>query len=74
VPGDLSIVGFDDIPEAKHYSPPLTTIRQDFGWLGARAIEVLLAQIEREAMAPAAEYPVPQLIVRGSTGPPRAGR
>lgn len=74
VPGELSIVGFDDIPEAKHYSPPLTTVRQDFGWLGSQAMAVLLAQIEGgEATAPS-EYPVPQLIVRASTAPPRAGR
>jgi len=74
VPGDISIVGFDDIPEAKHYSPPLTTVHQDFGWLGAQAIAVLLAQIEGEDATPPAEYPVPQLIVRASTAPPPPGR
>ncbi|MEN0084644.1 MAG: LacI family DNA-binding transcriptional regulator [Leifsonia sp.] len=74
VPEQLSIVGFDDIPEAKHYSPPLTTVRQDFGWLGARAIAVLLAQIEGEDTGPPAEFPVPQLIVRASTAPPPPGR
>src|SRR3546814_5251158 len=36
VPGDISIVGFDDIPEAAHFSPPLTTVRQDFPELGRR--------------------------------------
>ncbi|ANF32657.1 LacI family transcriptional regulator [Leifsonia xyli] len=71
VPEDVSIVGFDDIPEAKHYDPPLTTIRQDFSWLGARAIDVLLAQIEGDADGPPPEFPVPQLVVRKSTGPPR---
>ena len=60
VPSDLSIVGFDDIPEAKHFAPPLTTIRQDFGWLGARAIDVLVSQIEGED-ATEPEYPVPEL-------------
>ncbi|WP_431220066.1 LacI family DNA-binding transcriptional regulator [Leifsonia xyli] len=71
VPGDLSIVGFDDIPEAKHFAPPLTTVRQDFGRLGAQAIDVLLAQIEGEEAPLPAEYPVPQLLVRQSTAPPR---
>ena len=75
VPGDLSIVGFDDIPEAKHFAPPLTTIRQDFSWLGARAIDVLVSQLEGEQVASPTEYPVPQLLVRQSTAPPRpAGR
>jgi DNA-binding LacI/PurR family transcriptional regulator len=70
VPRDLSIVGFDDIPEAKHFAPPLTTIRQDFGRLGAQAIDVLLAQIEGEDLPDAPEYTVPELVVRASTAPP----
>lgn len=69
VPEQLSIVGFDDIPEAKHYSPPLTTVRQDFSWLGARAIAVLMAQIEGTSNPPASEFPVPELVVRSSTAP-----
>jgi DNA-binding LacI/PurR family transcriptional regulator len=72
IPGDLSIVGFDDIPEAKHFAPPLTTIRQDFAWLGAHAIDVLVTQIEGgDASTIAAEYPIPQLVVRQSAAPPR---
>jgi len=70
VPRDLSIVGFDDIPEAKHFAPPLTTIRQDFGRLGAQAIDVLLAQIEGEELPDEPEYAVPELVVRSSTAPP----
>ncbi|MDR6972988.1 LacI family DNA-binding transcriptional regulator [Leifsonia shinshuensis] len=70
VPHDMSIVGFDDIPEAKHFAPPLTTIRQDFGLLGAQAIDVLLAQIEGDESPGATEYAVPELVVRQSTAPP----
>jgi DNA-binding LacI/PurR family transcriptional regulator len=75
VPEDLSVVGFDDIPEAKHFSPPLTTVRQDFSGLGRRAIDVLLADIERvEVPSPAepeaTELEVPELVVRRSTAPP----
>ena len=46
VPEQVSIVGFDDIPEAEFFSPPLTTVSQDFGAVGRGSIEVLLRQIE----------------------------
>ncbi|SDK96618.1 transcriptional regulator, LacI family [Cryobacterium psychrotolerans] len=69
VPGDLSVVGFDDIPEAAHFWPPLTTVRQDFPELGRRCIALLLRSLGGEAEG----YPgtiVPELIVRASTAPP----
>ena len=71
VPGDLSVVGFDDIPEARHASPPLTTIRQEFGRLGEVAIDRIVALIEgREADAGSVtDRTVLQL--RESTAPPR---
>nr|WP_286278956.1 LacI family DNA-binding transcriptional regulator [Naasia aerilata] len=47
-PGDISIVGFDDIPEAAHFAPPLTTVRQDFPELGRRCVALLLGQLEGE--------------------------
>lgn len=46
VPEQVSVVGFDDVPESEFFSPPLTTIRQDFGAVGRHSIEVLLRQIE----------------------------
>ena len=67
VPGDLSVVGFDDIPEAQHFWPPLTTVAIDFAELGRRCVE-LLTPVD------AALRPVdltPQLVVRGSTSRPR---
>jgi DNA-binding LacI/PurR family transcriptional regulator len=67
VPGDISIVGFDDIPEAAHFSPPLTTVRQDFPELGRRCVDLLLGAAAGEEPVSAAI--VPELIVRGSTGP-----
>ncbi|WP_431279407.1 LacI family DNA-binding transcriptional regulator [Leifsonia poae] len=67
VPGDLSVVGFDDIPEAKHLAPPLTTVRQDFAQLGASAIGLLLAEIEGSPSPETPEFAVPELIVRSST-------
>ena len=42
VPEDVSIIGFDDVPEAGYYRPPLTTVRQDFGEVGRRALSTLV--------------------------------
>jgi DNA-binding LacI/PurR family transcriptional regulator len=65
VPEDLSIVGFDDVPEAAFYHPPLTTVRQDLAEAGRRAVALLLGESD------AAPSVRPQLIVRASTAPPR---
>lgn len=73
VPDDLSVVGFDDIPEAKHFIPPLTTVRQDFRQLGTRAIDILIADIEGHEPPDLASFPVPELVVRASTAPPASG-
>jgi DNA-binding LacI/PurR family transcriptional regulator len=48
VPGDVSVVGFDDIPEAAHFTPSLTTVRQDFSALGRRMMEIVRASIDSE--------------------------
>ena len=45
VPEDVSMVGFDDVPEAAFFSPPLTTVRQDFDELGRQSLELLLDRI-----------------------------
>ena len=69
VPGDVSVVGFDDVPEAAYYTPPLTTVRQDFAELGRRGVQLVLARLRGEGFSAA---PVmPQLVVRRSTGPVR---
>lgn len=69
VPQRVSVVGFDDIPEAEHFWPPLTTIRQDFDELGRRCVARLLgtAQDVRAGPIPA------ELIVRASTASPTPG-
>lgn len=68
VPEQISIVGFDDIPESEFFSPPLTTIRQDFGAVGRRSIDVLLRQIESGEALPHERLVVPpQFVLRGST-------
>ena len=68
VPGDVSVVGFDDLAEAKHFLPPLTTVRQDFQELGERSVDVLLAEIEGRDHEQRAMI-VPELMVRASTRP-----
>ncbi|MFG6403483.1 MULTISPECIES: LacI family DNA-binding transcriptional regulator [unclassified Microbacterium] len=69
VPRDVSIVGFDDIPEAAHFWPPLTTVRQDFAELGRRCVELLLGPIDGGPPV-TAEIIIPELIVRASAGAP----
>ncbi|WP_093262737.1 LacI family DNA-binding transcriptional regulator [Thermostaphylospora chromogena] len=72
VPEQISVVGFDDIPEAEFFSPPLTTVRQDFDAVGRRSIEVLLRQIEKgEPFGPGPLVVSPRLIIRASTSPAR---
>lgn len=65
--GGVSVVGFDDIPEAAYLIPPLTTVRQDFQSVGRRAIEILQAALADEP-APG-RLISPELVVRVSTAP-----
>jgi DNA-binding LacI/PurR family transcriptional regulator len=72
VPRDLSVVGFDDIPEAAYFLPPLTTVRQDFIEMGRRSLRMLLRTIETGRRGSQESLVPPELIVRGSTAsPPR---
>jgi LacI family transcriptional regulator len=72
VPGDIAVVGFDDIQLAAMMQPALTTIRQDKLGLGAAAAEALLRMIERDgAPPPGVTLPV-ELVVRESSGGKRS--
>ena len=71
VPEDVSVVGFDDIPEAEFMSPPLTTLRQDFARLGAQTMERVLATLESPTPLEPAEPLATKLIIRDSTRPRR---
>ena len=71
VPEDFSVVGFDDVPEAAHFLPPLTTVRQDFPELGRRCVAVLLAELRGETPGQAGDV-APRLIQRASTAAPAA--
>ncbi|HJX44041.1 MAG TPA: LacI family DNA-binding transcriptional regulator [Geodermatophilus sp.] len=72
VPGDVSVVGFDDIAEAGYLRPPLTTVRQDFAEVGRRCVDLLLRRIEEPGDgSPDDAVVVPaELVVRASTAPP----
>jgi DNA-binding LacI/PurR family transcriptional regulator len=68
IPGDVSVVGFDDLPFARVFEPPLTTIAIDPEALGAGAFEVLMDLME--GRAPESRVLPVELVVRGSTGAP----
>lgn len=72
VPGDVSVVGFDDVPEAAHLWPPLTTVRQDFADLGRRCIRLLLGPGSTDTPSTGDLSPAltPTLVVRGSSASP----
>ncbi len=69
VPQDVSVVGFDDVPEAGYFLPPLTTIRQDFEALASAGVQSLLAQIHGGPPVRVQRI-APVLIARASVAPP----
>jgi len=71
VPEDVSVIGFDDIPEAAYFAPALTTMRQDFDGLGRDIMATVLDVLQDEPSAPDRTARVPELIVRESTAAPR---
>ncbi|MGW2052051.1 LacI family DNA-binding transcriptional regulator [Streptomyces sp. NPDC001858] len=79
VPEDVSVVGYDDIPEAAHFLPPLTTIRTDFTDIGTIALRILLNHIAttpqpttpQPATAPHLTVVPVELRIRNSTRAPR---
>ncbi|MBV1855211.1 LacI family DNA-binding transcriptional regulator [Catellatospora tritici] len=70
VPGDVSLVGFDDVPGSAYWTPALTTVRMDFAGLGRVCLAALTAELAGE---PVSSLPLaaPHLVVRESTAPPR---
>jgi LacI family transcriptional regulator len=75
VPGDVSVVGFDDIQSAAYSTPSLTTVRQPLLEMGKRGAQILLERItDREKQFPAEIVMAPELVIRESTGPAPAKR
>jgi DNA-binding LacI/PurR family transcriptional regulator len=68
VPGDISLIGFDDLPEAEYFQPPLTTMRQDFYELGRDIMATVLTVLSADPGAPTPRH-LPVLLVRDSTRP-----
>ncbi len=72
VPGDVSVVGFDDIQSAAYSTPSLTTVRQPLAEMGKRGAQVLLDRIaNRENESPAEIVMAPEFVIRESTGTAR---
>lgn len=70
VPQDVSVVGFDDQPESGYFTPPLTTVRQDFEELGRRCMGIMLGSIT-DGQGVGTTVVEPELVVRQSTAAPR---
>jgi LacI family transcriptional regulator len=74
IPGDVSVIGYNDLPLVDLTFPPLTTIRADFYLLGRMAGEMLLELLQESRADVKSRHICPQLIVRNSTGPVRQSR
>lgn len=72
IPDDLSVVGFDDIPEASYLSPGLTTVSQHMTAMGSTAADILMDALSDTPRAVATVELPTELIVRGTTAAPRS--
>jgi DNA-binding LacI/PurR family transcriptional regulator len=77
VPRDISIVGFDDLPQAEHTNPPLTTVRQPIAEIAAAAVTAAIDRVSAAQSTP--DEPIvmslqPTLVIRESSGPAPSGR
>jgi DNA-binding LacI/PurR family transcriptional regulator len=71
VPQDVSVIGFDDIPESGSFLPPLTTVHQDFAEVGRRCVTGVLRQMRLQNAEPGTALVPTRLVLRDSTAPPR---
>ena len=69
IPDDISIIGFDDIPQASLVYPKLTTVRQPLEQMGRVAVKMLLEQIEDRSRPPQRITLTTDLVIRDSCGP-----
>lgn len=68
VPEDVSVVGFDGIPESAYFQPPLTTVSQDFSALGRASVNYLVSLVEQPSTPRMQQILQPALVVRNSSG------
>jgi DNA-binding LacI/PurR family transcriptional regulator len=73
VPEDVSVVGFDDVPEAAYFIPPLTTVRPDFDAVAEAGLAVLLEELAGGAHPAGPRTIAPRLVARDSVAPPHGG-
>jgi DNA-binding LacI/PurR family transcriptional regulator len=69
IPGDISVIGFDDVPLSEFLVPALTTVRMDFAELGRASFAKLRGLLDPRSVPEPAPWPEPRLVVRESTGP-----
>jgi LacI family transcriptional regulator len=74
VPEDVSVVGFDDLPETRWSSPPLTTVHQPLAEMGLLAARTVLRLVNGERIESPRVELATDLVVRDSTAPPRGAR
>jgi LacI family transcriptional regulator len=67
IPGDVALIGYDDLPLAANATPPLTSVRQPIGEMGAHAVRLLIEQIRRQGPVASVRLPA-RLTVRESSG------
>ena len=72
-PGDVSVVGFNDMPFSARFQPPLTTVRIPHYEMGASSAELILELLQDPEAPPRQVLLEPELVVRGSSAPPRSG-
>jgi LacI family transcriptional regulator len=70
VPGDVSVIGFDDIPLASYFDPSLTTLRQPMRETGERAVQLLVETIQNPDRVPEQIVIPARLLERASCAPP----
>ena len=73
VPDEIAVAGFDDIPIARHMSPPLSSVHVPIADLGERATEILIAGLTNSRYPPRHETLRTSIVIRGSCGPPGHG-
>jgi DNA-binding LacI/PurR family transcriptional regulator len=73
VPEDVSVVGFDDIPESRHFRPPLTTVQLDFDEVGRLCVDRILELMSDPHARRDVDMVQPTLVHRASTAPPPPG-
>lgn len=69
VPGEVSVIGFDDHPDSGNYFPPLTTVHQDFAEVGRQSVDQVIAQVRDRSRETGTTLVPVSLVVRSSTGP-----